>query len=949
MAASSSKSVETSVLSASEEKTNGTRLARLLIDGGTHAMRRFFNTFHTPETLKDALNNSKSKLQKIPPSQRELLFPSSNDPDSEKFDVTLLHLLLREICNLTAPARGWHVPPADDDNSPEASIVRIKWVRNWLSHRSSTGVSDSYFEHYWGMICSSIRSLELSSLKQELDRLKNDPIDHETQRKVDESVEKWKLNSEIEQEDIELSSCIPDEGSQVFGRREEIEQVKEYVLSGTGVVLITGGPGFGKTTIAKEAARVLDQAGCGIKVFFCSIVSKATLDDVATEMILACRRNSAHSPENPKLWIRMWSRSHCEKEKVVFVLDNADGILDSKEQDTFLSLLEEMRKLSRQNVTFVITSRKAFTNPNLKMGEVKLSCLPLEAAKRVLLSRVPNHIRCKLCEVDTLAELCGHVPLALCIAGSLLSDFNENKLVKQLQEKPLDVLKDEFGSRHQRSVENAIRTSLDNLKEVDKKGLVLLAAFPGPFNQQDALDVLEMHPELIVIPPEKILRSLKNRSLVESHSFEEDSRRYEIHLLVRACAEKTGQDTYPELYSLGKYLACSHFISRICENARLYWSKNGCKQSLQCFNEERDNFEYFLELFVDIMNCPDSHIVEALSAFLDDFPQKCMYLERCLLPSVYKKLLEKLLKTFSAADESVVYKVELLCLTWHESRKEHGHHDEYKKYMNEAKKIYSKNVSKFQTRALSEVLFTNYYARFLSEQRDQTSSKEQYEIALKVCQEKLGSHHPETAATLLFAGRNAKRCKDYDEAEKMLKKALNSFQESLEDHFMTSQTLKDLADFYFFRMDSSNPKFDTFKAEAKKCYEEALEMMTHLGLDNHKECVLTLKNFGMYQTRCENHKEALRLLERANQIADGELEEDHRWKVMVTIALALAYEGNRKEDMAVKFMTQGLQMWSRIKDPGDRLKNRHIIRKFLDSRSEVFPEEQFPRNVLLGS
>jgi len=43
----------------------------------------------------------------------KLFLPSGDPPDSKTFDITLLHLLLREICYLPAPSTGWHDMPAD--------------------------------------------------------------------------------------------------------------------------------------------------------------------------------------------------------------------------------------------------------------------------------------------------------------------------------------------------------------------------------------------------------------------------------------------------------------------------------------------------------------------------------------------------------------------------------------------------------------------------------------------------------------------------------------------------------------------------------------------------------------------------------------------------------------------------------------------------------------------
>ena len=129
-AASSAALFGSSVYDVSEEKTNGTRLARLLVDVGTHVLRKAFHSVHPTATLQRVLNNNLSTLQSLK-SRRvifddpwEKLFPCSGDPpDSKTFDITLLHLLLREICHLTAPPTGWHKMPADGDISLEANIV----------------------------------------------------------------------------------------------------------------------------------------------------------------------------------------------------------------------------------------------------------------------------------------------------------------------------------------------------------------------------------------------------------------------------------------------------------------------------------------------------------------------------------------------------------------------------------------------------------------------------------------------------------------------------------------------------------------------------------------------------------------------------------------------------------------------------------------------------------
>ena len=138
---------------ATEEKTNFTRLVRLVIDGGTRVLRDFLHSLYPSAVLPTVLKKNETIFQNLKSKGRifvdqwEKLFPpSGSPPDAETFDITLLHLLLREICYLVEPVTGWHNMPADTDSSREAHIVRIKCFRNELCHSISTAISNDEFQ-----------------------------------------------------------------------------------------------------------------------------------------------------------------------------------------------------------------------------------------------------------------------------------------------------------------------------------------------------------------------------------------------------------------------------------------------------------------------------------------------------------------------------------------------------------------------------------------------------------------------------------------------------------------------------------------------------------------------------------------------------------------------------------------------------------------------------------
>ena len=79
--------------------------------------------------------NNKGELQKIKVKvikkfQWDLLCPSSDRPNSTKFDITLPSILFRNIYpTLSMPASGRDATPDATDVMCEANLVRVKTVQ----------------------------------------------------------------------------------------------------------------------------------------------------------------------------------------------------------------------------------------------------------------------------------------------------------------------------------------------------------------------------------------------------------------------------------------------------------------------------------------------------------------------------------------------------------------------------------------------------------------------------------------------------------------------------------------------------------------------------------------------------------------------------------------------------------------------------------------------------
>ena len=167
-----------SPLASSVEKTNGAKLSRLLIDGGTMVLRKIFDRYHPPANLQANLNANYGTLNNLlrrrvlhKPQWHQLFPPGGATPDSNTFDITLLFLLLTNICGLSSPPWGWHTNPSASDTSVEANLARIKFFRNKLyGHVSTTGVDTPTFSALWQEISAVLVALGLR--QAEIDRLK---------------------------------------------------------------------------------------------------------------------------------------------------------------------------------------------------------------------------------------------------------------------------------------------------------------------------------------------------------------------------------------------------------------------------------------------------------------------------------------------------------------------------------------------------------------------------------------------------------------------------------------------------------------------------------------------------------------------------------------------------------------------------------------------------------
>ena len=194
-----------------QENTNYARLCRLLVDVGCTVLRDTFDSIHPPAYLHVVLSwpsvfftlQSLRKKKVLNPMQWGRLFPAvTSRVSSANFDVTLLMVLLRNICDLSPPAStgNWDSLPPDSDNSTEANVVRIRFYRNDVyGHATKVSVDDATFSALWQKISSAVLALG-SGYGAIISRLKTECMDPAAEAHYEKLLSDWKKDDDISKE-----------------------------------------------------------------------------------------------------------------------------------------------------------------------------------------------------------------------------------------------------------------------------------------------------------------------------------------------------------------------------------------------------------------------------------------------------------------------------------------------------------------------------------------------------------------------------------------------------------------------------------------------------------------------------------------------------------------------------------------------------------------------------
>ena len=910
-------------------KANFSRVCQLLVDKGGEALRFTFDAIHPPPNLAAVLNANKSVLQKIKvinSSQLDLLFPTSGAaPDSNDFDITLLTILLRNICGLPKPGTGWNATPPAGDTSKSADIVRIRIFRNEVyGHTTRAQLDDAKFNTLWQEISQPLTRLGI--LQNNIDEIKVAPLSPEEKSCI-QKLKEWKESEE---------NCLPDKVPMFTGREDEIQNVIDFLhKKKMAVVSLRGGPGFGKTAIANQVSHKLSEDP-DIKVVFSELATAKTEDEMALTL---CRDARVNYEDDPKSSLALWLGNI--KRKVVFVMDDIDNLLEDK--DGFYEFLRLLRKNSSQHCQIVTTSRTSFEIPDLSNCEVEVDVMNDETCIELLKKRCPEKDDKFL---QKLAQLCGNIPLAICIAGSRVKSFEDpDELLQHLEEQPMKILEHRQSGQY---VNRAFNMSFKRCSDEEQETLVRLSVFAGNFSKKAAKAVIEKD-DLKTID---ILENLVSLSLIK----ELNEHRYSIHLLIKhflrdkqTCGddlkqnehEKTGAERAREEAMRAEVLMVEHYLELGHRLTMKSYSKDGYKDNREALKQEASNIQNVLKICCqqedstnsDISDCLAHSKIYTTSARLfsvfvrtitpgpivDQFLQRCANLAKEKKQHAIKINFDFLLvaeeryNTIGKSDEDFILKMK-------EIKKEfETHYEDLKE---------DKSLCAHYFYQYGRYLWRKSRSHNGEERLDlQTQARDQLKKSLELRKTLTGT--PEGKADNIFSLLQlGKICTSIGEAERDLKKsnasktsfskakeyyreAIQLSESDLGGHELTSSCYKHSGDLFL-----TTKEFNL----AEKEYTTAKSMRENLGLDASEKYAFILKNLGgclierTVFNRETRAKKAIEVLEKACDIVEKLPKSAKLENVLLPRAyasLAIAYDLAQKNPEAVDYANKAMKMTGR--------------------------------------
>jgi hypothetical protein len=186
-------------------------------------------------------------------------------------------------------------------------------------------------------------------------------------------------------------------------------------------------------------------------------------------LLRLCRDVGVNPGEDPESSLMFWLKNIEKK-----VMDNIEQLVEEEMRSEFTELVVTLRKNLQQRLQILTTTRTEFSIPEQTTENVQIGELDEKSSVELLRKCCPN-TEVKDSYLCDLANLCGFIPLALCIAGPRIADLDDPfELIHWLKERSVKTLLTSDKSQCARkAIEFSFQQLNDDLAKLKYLGQVL--------------------------------------------------------------------------------------------------------------------------------------------------------------------------------------------------------------------------------------------------------------------------------------------------------------------------------------------------------------------------------------------------------------------------------------------------------------------------------------------
>ena len=389
------------------------------------------------------------------------------------------------------------------------------------------------------------------------------------------------------------------------GRQRECEGITGHVTSkSTRIVSIWGSPGFGKTSVATAVGHQLQCKG--LPVYFFSLRGLQSKTDLTSKLLSFFRRPSTRDqiPQRLSIDEELFQLLSELSDEFVMILDNADDLLESgapNVKEEFINFLEDIFNRTKK-VTFVITTRESleFMNVHLQGHQaVRIGPLDESFSQTLVCGLLPNATSSDCIQI---AKICGHVPLAMKLLCSSISEDNAqpSQLLedfKESLESNIVELLDNQDYPSNLRLKFLFESSFQRLSAQDQGALVSLSILSENFNLSAAAAVLGVKTNL---EANKILHRLRRKSLLDC-SFKPES--FSMHKLLLSFAREKGEDEMKETMLNSEARLRAFYVSLFQKLNEKFLTGHSMSAFVEFYEEKQDIIQSLIETCSDPKTC----------------------------------------------------------------------------------------------------------------------------------------------------------------------------------------------------------------------------------------------------------------------------------------------------------------------------------------------------------